>query len=286
MKKFTFILTLIFLYAGLFTAKGQCANEANIFSFAFDGKNYEVVKELKTWETAAACAVERGGYLVHINSAGEQSAVYNAITNGAAIPNDYTDSPDGGSVAYVWIGATDKAEEGTWLWDGDNDGNGVHFYTGIGYQGGAAIDDLYINWGLASTGPAEPDNFANQDAAGIGLAPWPEGSGEYGQASQWNDINVSNQLYFVIEYESGSSINQTHFDNEIVVYPNPAYNEISVKSAKNYNLTITNILGQTLITKRLNNNNETLDIQSLQKGYYIVRLQNKSFSKTFNIKKQ
>ncbi len=286
MKKITFITVLALLYVGQFTVKGQCANDENIYSYTFDGKDYEVVKEKKTWEVAAACAVERGGYLVHIDSGEEQNSVYSAIINGAEVASDYTECADGGNIAYVWIGATDKAEEGTWLWDGDNDGSGTHFYSGIGYQDGAAVNDLYSNWGLADGAPNEPDNWSNQDAAGIGLEAWPAGSGSLGQKSAWNDIRADNEFYFVIEYDVSSVNNKKHFDNSIFVYPNPAYNEISVTGAKNFKLTITNILGQTLKVQNLIDNNEIVNIQSLQNGYYIVRLQSQNFSKSFNIKKQ
>lgn len=61
---------------------------------------YEVVKELKSWSEAAACAVERGGYLVEIDSQADQDTIYGAIIHGAGI-------------AYVWIGASDQHTEGT-----------------------------------------------------------------------------------------------------------------------------------------------------------------------------
>ncbi len=65
MKK---LFLLVFLGFFIQNAYSQCADTTNIYKFTFNGKNYEVVKELKSWTVAAACAVERGGYLVQIGN--------------------------------------------------------------------------------------------------------------------------------------------------------------------------------------------------------------------------
>lgn len=183
------------------TKYAQCASTSNIYSFTYNGKSYEVVKEMKNWTAAAACAVSRGGYLVEINSQAEQDSVYDAIVNGASVTSNYTTVNDGGGIAYVWIGATDKNVEGTWLWDGNDDNSGQNFWTGEGSAGsgtGAAIGGLYNNWGGSTNGSAnEPDDFLNnQDGGGIALSNWP-----FGIAKEWNDISSSNSLYYVIEYD-------------------------------------------------------------------------------------
>ena len=95
-----------------------------IYSFTFGGTNYDLVQEKLSWEDAAAYAVNLGGYLVHINSIEEQNAIYDTIVNGAQISDTYTTVTDGGAIAYIWIGATDKNTEDDWIWDGDNDGIG------------------------------------------------------------------------------------------------------------------------------------------------------------------
>ena len=63
--------------------------------------------------------------------------------------------------------------------------------------------------------------------------------------------------------------------NEIVLYPNPTKNTISIHlpENKNYqieNITITNLLGQNVIENSKNIKN--IDVSSLQKGIYIVEL--------------
>lgn len=172
-----------------FTAFGQCANNANIYTFSYNGQMYEVVKEEKNWVDAAACAVERGGILAEIDDANENSALFTEVTTNAGITNSNTVAPDGGGGAYLWLGANDIATEGTWIWDGNNDGTGAQFWQGT--ASGSPVGGLYSNWGN------EPDNYTNQDALGLSLNGWP-----LGVAGEWNDVKDINTLYFIIEYTS------------------------------------------------------------------------------------
>jgi hypothetical protein len=146
------------------------------------GHSYLIVKEKRTWQAAVADAQSRGGYLVEIGNAAEQTAVYNAVK--AAVSATYTQAPDGGGVAYVWLGGHDSGSEGTWIWN-----SGTSFG--------------YTNWGAR-----EPDNYTDnsvspngQDYAALGLEAWPKGNGSYGKAGQWNDIAGTNQLYYVVEFD-------------------------------------------------------------------------------------
>ena len=178
---------------------------AQDYIFTIGSKQYKLVKTQKTWIDAAAAAVQEDGYLVEINDQSEQTGIWDAIQN-SGISMTYTSVPDGGGVAYVWIGATDKATEGTWLWDGDDNGQGINFWTGQGSWGnggGSAVNNAYYNWGGTNTGtPNEPDNYGSgQDAAAIGLAPWPA-SGMGNNAGEWNDIAITNMLYYIIEYDN------------------------------------------------------------------------------------
>lgn len=233
MKKIAWFL-VPFLVAGIGqrTTAQDCASAANIYSFTYDGRNYEVIREKKNWQTAAACAVERGGHLAHIDDAGEQTALWDAVINGAAVPVNYTTVNDGGGIAYVWIGATDKGTEGTWLWDGDDNGAGANFWNGQGSNGsgnGSPAGGLYNHWGGSSGGfPKEPDNYNNQDGAAIGLAGWPAGSGSLGSAGEWNDINLANALYFIVEKENVGVKDPPK--DPVILTPNPVKDRLTVTS--------------------------------------------------------
>ena len=267
------ILTLgLFLSMLVLSAQTPCANDTNIYQFTFGGKNYEIVMEKKNWADAASCAVERGGYLAEINSLEEQNAVYDAVINGAKVSPTYVVIANGGGIAYVWIGANDIAAEGTWVWNGDNEGSGTPFWTGqgaAGTGGGNAVGGAYVNWGGKSSGSIkEPDNFnGDQDCGAIALAGWPSGTTMLGVAGEWNDIICSSEIYFVIEYPGSSSMEYEKQDI-IKIYPNPATDKIFIKGDLDA-AEIVDITGKQLI---ISSDNRHLDISELASGIYFIKL--------------
>lgn len=281
MKTFYFFLFITLSYINVCA---QCADTAKIFKYNYKGKKYEVVKEKKSWISAASCAIERGGYLVQIGSKSEQDSIYNAIVNKAGVSKTYTVVNDGGGIAYVWIGATDKKTEGTWLWDGNDDGTGINFWNGQGTAGsgvGSVVGGAYNNWG-GSTFGTEPDDYSsNQDAAGIALAGWP-----YGDAGEWNDISSSNSLFYVIEYDSSFTIGlkrNSVNENEVCVYPNPT-NGVSTVKFNNRVLTydtqigIYDLLGNEVFHSliALNSDHLVIDFSAKPKGMYLLKVYDQS----------
>ena len=76
-----FMLLSCYFVINCINVFSQCADTSNIYEFTFNDKTYEVVKELQSWDYAAACAVERGGYLVEINDQTEKNLhlkIYNS----------------------------------------------------------------------------------------------------------------------------------------------------------------------------------------------------------------
>jgi hypothetical protein len=276
--EFCKIFFVIFLISTI-EGRSQCASSSSIFSFSYDGKDYEVVSEMKTWDSAAACAVERGGYLVEINDQNEQTAIFNAIINAGVSPT-YTSIPNGGGIAYLWIGATDNSTEGLWQWDGNNDNGGINFWNSQGQNGsgnGSPVGSLYHNWGGKSTSFVnEPDNFGSgQDYAAMGLTGWPSGTTMLGVAGEWNDIIGFNLLYFVIEKDITSSshldVNQTMLN----LFPNPCSNSISIegiKPSEGFYYEIFSITGKLLSGSSLINTT-IINTENLQQGMYFLRIQ-------------
>lgn len=197
-KRFFFVFLILCLNLNIIKAD---------YTFSANGKSYKIVETKKSWTDAASYASNSGGYLVEIGSQTEQNVIWDAIVNGAKIDKNYVSVSDGGSASFIWIGANDIATEGTWIWDGDNSGSGVNFWKGQGTNGnndGQIINGCYNNWGgLQQHGNSqEPDNYMNnQDAAAIGVEPWPRNNGILGQGGEWNDLNVNDQIYFIIEYD-------------------------------------------------------------------------------------
>jgi hypothetical protein len=190
---------VVFVFAVTACSNGDDGNKDGDDSNDSVNHTYSLVKEKRNWTDAAADAVAKGGYLVEIGSQSEQNAVYKCITD-AGVAANYTSVNDGGGSAYVWIGGNDRATEGKWLWTS----SGTNFWNGS--NSGSVVNNSFVNWGGKSRGSFnEPDNFGNgQDAAAIGLANWPSGASAQnalGIAGEWNDINESNQLYYVVEFD-------------------------------------------------------------------------------------
>jgi hypothetical protein len=62
------------------------------------------------------------------------------------------------------------------------------------------------------------------------------------------------------------------------VYPNPATNEITIKNAEGGEMKIYNLLGQEILSQKINSDKEVVNIQSLLSGTYIIRMQGKDNS--------
>jgi flagellin-like hook-associated protein FlgL len=127
----------------------------------------------KTWADAKAYAesatiniggVSYTGYLANITSSNENIFLFQKLK---------FDS---------WIGATDAASEGTWVWSG-------------GPEKDIALS--YTNWNLATS---EPNNSGGAVGPGEDYAEfYATGAG----AGRWNDLDGSGALAFIIEYNDG-----------------------------------------------------------------------------------
>ena len=97
----------------------------------FNGKSYYYTSAALTWTDAEAEAVAMGGHLVAINSAAEQSALASSLF---------------GSSERLWIGLTDAAVEGSFVW---TTGEAVTYTNWAGGEpnNGAGMEDyVLMNW--------------------------------------------------------------------------------------------------------------------------------------------
>ena len=251
---------------------GTCANDTNIYSFVYNDVSYEIVKENKTWVDAAACAVARGGFLAEINNQEEQDTIFDELQN-ANINLANTVAVEGGGASYVWLGGNDMdingvSHEGQWVWNGNNDSNMVQFWQGD--TNGNPVNGLYNNWGT------EPDNSGNQDALSMALTQWPLTSNNpLGIAGQWNDLDETNTLYYVIEYDSNLGIDNTVVEN-IKIYPNPVNNILTIDNDLYAiaRVDIINVLGQVVkVAKFISTTKKvTIDFSTINSGTYFVKV--------------
>jgi len=251
---------------------GGCTDTTALYTFAFNSQNYAIVKDAKDYTNAFLCANELGGYLANINSQEEQDAIWAEIAN-ANITNANTVAPDGGGASYLWIGGTDYLTEGDWQWVGP-DAETTLFWQGT--ASGSAVGGLYNNWGN------EPDDYmGQQDGLGFALTDWPIGT-----AGQWNDLNIANSLYFIVEFgtdtTSGnqgggtgggtdSTITITSYDLQTaLIYPNPSSTYFRIVRDDIKDISIINALGQEVHHEV--SPSEMVRISHLPAGIYYVKL--------------
>jgi hypothetical protein len=256
------LLALGFMGASI-AAHAQCnPNVANIYKYTFEGNVYEIIKENLSWVDAAACAAKRGGRLIEINSKAEQDTFF-AKTKLAGIVASNTVAPDGGGASYIWIGGNDLAQEGKWIWDGDNTAASVQFWQGT--SSGNPVGGLYNNWGN------EPDDFDGQDALGFAITNWP-----LGVAGQWNDVDETNVLYYAIEYIGLSAMDELQAST-FAVYPNPSAGQVQLKLQQENSLApcqveIFNMLGERVFSAETSTS-LAIDLSNEPKGMYFVKVQ-------------
>lgn len=263
MRLFKNALLLAILTIASNSSFGQCANPTNIYSFVHNGHSYEVVKENKTWTAAVVCAVSRGGYLAEIDDLAEQNAIFNELTTNAGITISNTQNQFG--TASVWLGGTDQGVEGNWIWDGANVGTGAQFWSGA--ANGTPIGGQYTNWG---TSPAEPDNSGGQDHLTIIIKPT---AVNYGL---WNDLISTNSIYYLIEYNTVTSVEETDLKDNLEIYPNPFKNVITIINNNDVNMDRIEIFN--LVTQKVRTihpqeiTNNEINVASLANGMYLLNV--------------
>ena len=169
--------------------------------FEFEGHTYRIVADTADWETASLNASEmslngQAGYLVRIDSQRENTALIEALAAHLTTAQLEASVPDDGSgVPFVWLGASDIAQEGIWTWSN----NGDQFWEGD--FNGTPKNGLYSNWGV------QPDSASGaEDGAAIGLGDWPEPFYDLGAMGEWNDLDVDSALIYVVEFDGVSDL--------------------------------------------------------------------------------
>ncbi len=165
------------------------------------GHTYKLVTAPTTWDDANAIAEamtlgDTPGYLARIDSAAENEALLAAAQNHLTpeqISQTGVDVESG--AAFVWLGGSDSAAEGHWIWAS----SGEQFW--LGDFNGQPVQGRYTNWGV------QPDNSgAGEDSLAMALNDWPEPFYDLGSEGQWNDVNGAVPLFFWVEFDALSDI--------------------------------------------------------------------------------
>jgi hypothetical protein len=91
---------------------------------------------------------------------------------------------------------------------------------------------------------------------------------------QWDLMNLKSFQF------KQASVSSVEFDSEpdtrILIYPNPARYNITIQTSEKANLEIYSMQGQLLLSKKLDSTQQTIPVDQLKTGNYIVRLVSKS----------
>lgn len=142
-----------------YKAKGEVPSDA----IEFNGHYYKYYSNKLTWSNAKTYCENLGGHLATLTTAEENSFVQTSVYSGAC-----------------WIGATDEATEGTWVW-----------VTGEPWS--------YTNWKSG-----EPNNDSNEDYLEL--------------TSGWNDNKGSATMGFVCEWDAPNG-NETEVGSILGIVP-------------------------------------------------------------------
>lgn len=87
-------------------------------------------------------------------------------------------------------------------------------------------------------------------------------------------ISDIRKLYF----QTNLSINNDiAFDNSIILYPNPATDNIKLSNIKNHSLICIYNMDGKLLINQFSSSDQSINVGSLKKGIYIVKVNNKTF---------
>jgi VCBS repeat-containing protein len=136
---------------------------------------YLYVGGLFTRAQAETGADAAGGYLATVTSADEQQYLYNLMTNS-------------GQNTGGWLGGSDAASEGTWVWGGGAEA-GTVFWNGL--ADGSAPAGQYVNWAVG-----EPNEFWQHLNPPVNLN---EDYLHMWSTGEWNDIYASALFGYFVE---------------------------------------------------------------------------------------
>ena len=120
----------------------------------------------------------------------------------------------------------------------------------------------------------------SEDVFGLSL----DLSGVASLGTHWVTINIqhpatsySKNITFLINKIATGIPSVTHASNEIVLYPNPAHDELNIvydESADIKNVAVYNIIGKVMTIYKVAGNSANLNLENIPSGIYFIRLVN------------
>lgn len=178
--------------------------------FEYDGHTYKLIESVATWQQASNVAGrmtlgDQSGYLARIDSAEENKAIFEVVSERLSAEQRTSTTPnDGSETPFIWLGGSDATSEGDWRWANNDE----PFWSGD--FNGSPVAGRYHNWGV------QPDDTTGlEDALALGLGDWPAPFYDLGSAGQWNDLDPANTLFYVIEFDTTVEPMQLRLDEPL-----------------------------------------------------------------------
>lgn len=144
----------------------------------------------------------------------------------------------------------------------DHDGETYRKMMVVSDQDGAFSGDILC--GIGHTTSFFPESMLNKNYRVEGIrCYWNDEE----LIQQWSDADCD-EVYE--QYHTG--IIEPIHDQSLMVYPNPTDGMIIISGKQTGEYRITNIMGQTLMTGRIDSDNQPIDVRSLQKGVYFITI--------------
>jgi hypothetical protein len=219
-----------------------------------------------------------GGGLVEFDKTTETLTFYNATNSG--LPDNWVNSIaiDGSGTKWIGTGIVNPHSGGLAKFDGTNwttyntsnsglpnnwvrsiaiDGNGTKW---IGTDGGGLTKFDGTNWTTYNTSNSGlPDNHVNSVAIDENGTKWI--GNMYGGLAAFNENGIPTSI-------SGNILTSNNFK----VFPNPAFNTITIETPAKGFLSILTLNGQQLLQQEITESKTTFDISILASGVYFVKL--------------
>lgn len=105
----------------------------------------------------------------------------------------------------------------------------------------------------------------------------PSGGPYYITAKLVDMVTPSNtkNITFEISNRYSTSVSTTNRTTDVVMYPNPAHNELNVLFDGNAgikNITVYNLIGKAVTVYKVNGNSANMDVSNIPSGIYFIRL--------------
>ena len=223
------------------------------------------------------------------------------LTTGAYC--DYNNTPSISATygkLYNWYTVNDSRNLCPIAWHVPTDAEWTTLTSYLGGEnvaGGKLKETDTTHWNPPNTGATNETGFTALPAGsrnyiggfqGIGIfGYWWSSTEEISSVSAWersmlfNDIAVNRNDY-VIEsgfsvrciMDSATQINNLYYNNKILIFPNPANDKVTVVFSEIHDvqLQVFNIFGKCIMETVLSKNKNDIDISSLSKGLYIIKI--------------